>query len=100
MLLKSTYRTRVSYLAHVCRGYNSVRYKHFIASNIMAPPKTNIDLYTAGTPNGHKVNCTLEELGLEYNVHKIDISKNVQKEEWFLKINRTLRSYWSISTHG
>ncbi|KAK8206641.1 Glutathione S-transferase 2 [Zalaria obscura] len=51
------------------------------------PPKTDIDLYTAGTPNGQKVNCLLEELGLGYTVHKIDIAKNVQKEEWFLKIN-------------
>lgn len=50
--------------------------------------ETNIDLYTAGTPNGHKVNILLEELGLKYTVHSIDISKNVQKEEWFLKINR------------
>jgi len=50
-------------------------------------PQTNIDLYTAGTPNGQKINCTLEELGLSYNVHKVDISKDVQKEEWFLKIN-------------
>lgn len=49
---------------------------------------TNIDLYTAGTPNGHKVNILLEELGLKYTVHSIAISKNVQKEEWFLKINR------------
>jgi len=50
-------------------------------------PQINIDLYTAGTPNGQKINCTLEELGLNYNVHKIDIAKDVQKEEWFLKIN-------------
>ncbi|KAK4981270.1 Glutathione S-transferase 2 [Elasticomyces elasticus] len=50
-------------------------------------PRTEIDLYTAGTPNGQKINCTLEELGLNYTVHKIDIAKNVQKEEWFLKIN-------------
>ena len=44
--------------------------------------------YTAGTPNGHKISCTLEELGVPCNVQKIDIAKNVQKEEWFLKINR------------
>ncbi|KAJ9627082.1 Glutathione S-transferase 2 [Taxawa tesnikishii (nom. ined.)] len=50
-------------------------------------PNTNIDLYTAGTPNGQKVNCLLEELGLDYTVYKIDIAKNVQKEDWFLKIN-------------
>lgn len=47
-----------------------------------------IKLYTAGTPNGQKVNIALEELGLEYEVHKIDIAKNVQKEPWFLEINR------------
>lgn len=51
----------------------------------MAP---QIKLYTAGTPNGHKINIALEELGLEYEVHKIDIAKNVQKEPWFLEINR------------
>lgn len=55
----------------------------------MAP---KIKLYTAGTPNGQKVNIALEELGLEYDVHKIDIAKNVQKEPWFLEINR-----WSPS---
>ncbi|KXT02056.1 hypothetical protein AC578_6688 [Pseudocercospora eumusae] len=51
------------------------------------PPKTDIDLYTAGTPNGQKINITLEELGINYTVHKIDIAKNVQKEDWFLEIN-------------
>ncbi|KAM3414219.1 hypothetical protein BST61_g10876 [Cercospora zeina] len=53
----------------------------------MAAPETNIDLYTAGTPNGQKISITLEELGLKYNVHKVEIAKNQQKEEWFLKIN-------------
>jgi len=48
---------------------------------------TNIDLYTAGTPNGHKISITLEELGLQYNVHKLEFSKNQQKEPWFLEIN-------------
>ncbi|USW56212.1 Putative glutathione S-transferase, Thioredoxin-like superfamily [Septoria linicola] len=50
-------------------------------------PQTNIDLYTAGTPNGQKISITLEELGLKYNVHKVDIAKNVQKEDWYLEIN-------------
>lgn len=45
-----------------------------------------IDLYTSPTPNGWKASCTLEELELPYEVHPIDLSKNVQKEEWFLKI--------------
>ncbi len=46
-----------------------------------------IDLYTAPTPNGHKASVTLEELELPYEAHAIDLSKNVQKEEWFLAMN-------------
>lgn len=46
-----------------------------------------IELYTAGTPNGKKVSIMLEELGLPYNVHPINIGKLEQKEEWYLKIN-------------
>lgn len=48
---------------------------------------TNIDLYTWATPNGWKVAATLEELGLNYNVHPIDITSGVQKEPGYLKIN-------------
>ena len=47
----------------------------------------NIILYTSGTPNGHKASCTLAEIGLPYEVVDIKISKNVQKEDWYLKIN-------------
>lgn len=47
-----------------------------------------IQLYTAGTPNGQKVNMALIELDLDFDMHKIDLSKNVQKESWFLEINR------------
>jgi len=46
-----------------------------------------IDLYTAPTPNGHKASATLEELGLPYTVHAINLGKNEQKQEWFLKLN-------------
>jgi GST-like protein len=46
-----------------------------------------IDLYTAPTPNGWKVSVTLEELGLPYEVHPINLSANQQKEEWYLKLN-------------
>lgn len=53
----------------------------------MAPPKPDIVLYTSGTPNGQKASITLEELGLPYEVQNIQISKNIQKEDWFLKIN-------------
>ncbi|KAI9837760.1 MAG: hypothetical protein M1819_006694 [Sarea resinae] len=50
-------------------------------------PETDIILYTAGTPNGQKASITLEELGLKYETVKVDISKNQQKEDWFLRIN-------------
>jgi len=53
----------------------------------MAESQKKVILYTAGTPNGQKASITLEELGIPYEVQAIDISKNVQKEEWFLKIN-------------
>jgi glutathione S-transferase len=46
-----------------------------------------IDLYTAPTPNGWKASVTLEELGLPYETHAVDLSKNVQREEWFLRLN-------------
>jgi len=46
-----------------------------------------IDLYTAATPNGHKASVTLEELGLPYAVHPIDLSAGEQKQDWYLEIN-------------
>lgn len=46
-----------------------------------------IDLYTASTPNGHKASVTLEELGLPYTVHAVNLGANEQKQEWFLKLN-------------
>lgn len=49
--------------------------------------KSNIQLYTDQTPNGVKISIALEELGLPYEVHSMNISTNKQKEDWFLKIN-------------
>ncbi len=46
-----------------------------------------IDLYTAATPNGHKASVVLEELGLPYTVHAINLASNEQKQPWFLAIN-------------
>ena len=46
-----------------------------------------IELYTAATPNGHKISIALEELGLPYNVHHLSLSKNEQKEPEYLKLN-------------
>ena len=46
-----------------------------------------IDLYTAATPNGHKVSILLEELGLPYRVHVLSFDKQEQKAPAYLKIN-------------
>ena len=45
-----------------------------------------IDLYTWTTPNGRKVSIMLEEVGLEYKSHAIDITKDEQFAPDFLKI--------------
>ncbi|WP_299757545.1 glutathione S-transferase family protein [uncultured Boseongicola sp.] len=45
-----------------------------------------IDLYSWTTPNGRKVSILLEELGVPYTVHSIDISKDEQFAPDFLKI--------------
>ncbi|CAO1636481.1 unnamed protein product [Parajaminaea phylloscopi] len=51
-----------------------------------------LKVYTAGTPNGWPVVCTLEELkkhnkDLTWEVVPIDFAANEQKKDWFLKIN-------------
>jgi GST-like protein len=46
-----------------------------------------IDLYTAPTPNGWKASIMLEEVGLPYTVHALDLGRLDQKQEAFLRIN-------------
>ena len=46
-----------------------------------------IDLYTWKTPNGRKASIALEELGLDYAVHSVDIGKDEQFDPEFLKIS-------------
>lgn len=46
-----------------------------------------IDLYTWGTPNGRKVSIALEEMGLAYETHPINIGKDEQFAPDFLKIS-------------
>ena len=46
-----------------------------------------IDLYSAATPNGHKISIALEELALPYTLHPLALDTKVQKEPWFLAIN-------------
>jgi GSH-dependent disulfide-bond oxidoreductase len=46
-----------------------------------------IDLYTWSTPNGYKISIALEEMGLPYAVHPINIGKDEQFAPDFLKIS-------------
>ena len=45
-----------------------------------------IELYTAPTPNGHKVSIALEEMDLDYEVKLVNIAEGEQKREEFLSI--------------
>lgn len=46
-----------------------------------------IELYTAATPNGHKVSIALEEMGLPYTLQVLNLAKGEQKTPGFLAIN-------------
>lgn len=46
-----------------------------------------IQLYTAGTPNGHKISIALEEMQLPYTVHALNLGQREQKQPDFLALN-------------
>ena len=46
-----------------------------------------IDLYTGATSNGYRATIVLEESGLPYTLHWMDLSTGVQKKPEFLAIN-------------
>jgi GST-like protein len=46
-----------------------------------------IDLYTAGTGNGHRAGVALEVFGVEYRVHKLSLQAGDQRKPEFLAIN-------------
>jgi glutathione S-transferase len=50
-------------------------------------PAPNITLYTGQSPNGVKISIALEELGLSYEVRKIDMTANEQKSDWFTEVS-------------
>ena len=59
-----------------------------------------IDLYTWTTPNGRKVSIMLEECGLPYNIHKIDIGKGDQFTPEFVAINPNSKIPAIIDSNG
>ncbi len=46
-----------------------------------------IDLYSFGTSNGQRTAIMLEECGLAYRVHRVDLTKGEQRTAEFLSIN-------------
>ncbi len=46
-----------------------------------------INLFTADTPNGHKISIMLEEAGIPYEYQAIDLGNLEQKQDWFLDMN-------------
>jgi GST-like protein len=59
-----------------------------------------IELYTWPTPNGHKVHIMLEETGLPYEIHPIDIQRGDQFKPDFLKISPNNKMPAIVDTDG
>ena len=59
-----------------------------------------IELYSWPTPNGFKVSIMLEEVGLPYNVHAIDIGRGEQFRPDFLKISPNNKMPAIVDTDG
>jgi len=61
---------------------------------------TMIDLYSWPTPNGHKVHIMLEETGLPYNVHPVNIQTGDQFKPEFLAISPNNRIPAIVDSEG
>jgi len=59
-----------------------------------------IDAYTWPTPNGHKVHIMLEETGLPYTVHAVNIRQGDQFKPDFLKLNPNHRIPAIVDSEG
>ena len=59
-----------------------------------------IDVYTWPTPNGHKVHIMLEECGLPWAVHPVDIGAGEQFDPAFLKISPNNKIPAIVDTDG
>ncbi len=54
---------------------------------LLSPMKNKIQLYSLATPNGQKISIALEEMGLPYTPHTINIVKGDQFKPEFIQIN-------------
>ncbi len=53
----------------------------------MSAPQTDLVLYTAPTPNGHKVSILLEELGAAYRVVPVNLARGEQRRPEYVQLN-------------
>ena len=60
----------------------------------------SIELHTWDTPNGRKISVALEEMGLAYSIHPVDISNGKQFDPAFLKISPNNRIPAIVDTDG
>ncbi|CAN5651233.1 glutathione S-transferase family protein [soil metagenome] len=78
---------------------------HFGESQYAAPhglwrTLVSIDLYAWDTPNGRKISVALEEMGLPYTVHPVNIGQGEQFEPAFLKISPNNRIPAIVDSNG
>ena len=59
-----------------------------------------IQLHTFDTPNGRKISVALEEMGLPYTVHTVDITKDEQFKPDFLKLSPNNKIPAILDTEG
>jgi GST-like protein len=60
----------------------------------------SIELHAFDTPNGRKISVALEEMGLPYTVHVVDITKGEQHEPAFVKISPNHKIPAIVDTDG
>jgi len=60
----------------------------------------NIQLYAFDTPNGRKISVALEEMGLPYDVHVVDLGKREQYDPAFTKISPNNKIPAIVDPHG
>jgi GST-like protein len=59
-----------------------------------------IQLYASDTPNGRKISVALEEMGLPYEVHVVDLGKREQFDPAFTKISPNNKIPAIVDTDG
>jgi GSH-dependent disulfide-bond oxidoreductase len=74
--------------------------KFAITKQHAAVSQDKIQLYSWPTPNGVKVSIALEELGLPYEAHAVDISKNRTWTPDFLSLNPNGKIPAILDPHG